>query len=203
MNRSILLLVSLSLGLTLAGCQRFTKTSSAVAGAGTGAVVGVATSSSVPIAAATGAGLGLAIHHFTDKRSQSASVLREANVQLIELGDEVTIVLPTDNLFYVGSARLKHEREPVLDALAEYLLTYGDTAKAIIGYTDNIRSRNDGRRLGYHQARRVTAYLWTQGVDWRSMHPSGLGKDNPIANNVTPYGNQQNRRIEIHFRKVS
>jgi len=43
----------------------------------------------------------------------------------------------------------------------------------------------------------VQAYLVSQGIDAGSVTATGFGKANPVADNGTAAGRQQNRRVEI------
>ncbi|MEN8161143.1 MAG: OmpA family protein, partial [Myxococcota bacterium] len=43
----------------------------------------------------------------------------------------------------------------------------------------------------------VKSYLGAQGVQSVRLQSRGFGPDRPIADNATPEGRQQNRRVEI------
>jgi outer membrane protein OmpA-like peptidoglycan-associated protein len=65
------------------------------------------------------------------------------------------------------------------------------------GYTDTVGSDEFNQKLSEQRAEAVRDFLITQGVDQQTITAKGFGKANPVADNSTAEGRQQNRRVEI------
>jgi outer membrane protein OmpA-like peptidoglycan-associated protein len=68
---------------------------------------------------------------------------------------------------------------------------------AVEGYTDNTGSLPFNQTLSEQRASSVRAYLVSQGLSPNAVSATGFGMSNPVADNGTPQGRQQNRRVEI------
>jgi outer membrane protein OmpA-like peptidoglycan-associated protein len=68
---------------------------------------------------------------------------------------------------------------------------------AIEGYTDITGSDEFNQTLSEKRAEAVRGYLIEQGLTQDSVTSQGFGKSNPVAENSTAAGRQQNRRVEI------
>jgi len=69
----------------------------------------------------------------------------------------------------------------------------------VAGYTDSsgVYAANQG--LSEVRAIRVREYLVSQGVNPDSITARGYGEAGPVADNRTPEGREQNRRVEIRI----
>lgn len=114
----------------------------------------------------------------------------------------VSLTLNGAILFDSGSAVLKEDALPVLDKIGMILKKYGKSIIEIEGHTDNVpintaqfKSNNE---LSSARALSVFEYLVeTAGLDPAMVKHSGRGEYVPIADNSTPEGRAQNRRVEI------
>lgn len=69
---------------------------------------------------------------------------------------------------------------------------------AINGYTSSEGEAEMNQKLSEDRANAVLFYLNEQGgIELARLAARGLGSDNPIADNATPEGREQNRRIEF------
>ena len=66
----------------------------------------------------------------------------------------------------------------------------------VTGYTDNTGNDSINIPLSQNRASAVANYLKGQGVTSR-IDTQGYGSQNPIADNSTAAGREQNRRVEI------
>lgn len=105
-------------------------------------------------------------------------------------------------LFDSGSVELKEEAEPLLNQLGIILQRFGQGTIEIEGHTDNVPmsgakySNND--ELSSGRALSVFYYLEKNTtLDVGQIKHSGRGEYQPIADNSTPEGRAQNRRVEI------
>lgn len=87
------------------------------------------------------------------------------------------------------------------DLLAELASAANQCPKfriAINGYTSSDGEAAMNQKLSEDRANAVLFYLSEQGgIELARLAARGLGSDNPIANNATPEGREQNRRIEF------
>jgi len=67
----------------------------------------------------------------------------------------------------------------------------------IEGYTDSTGSDALNQSLSERRAEAVRVALIDRGIDMRRIAARGFGKSNPVANNDTAAGRQQNRRVEV------
>ena len=71
---------------------------------------------------------------------------------------------------------------------------------AIFGHTDNTGSDAINNPLSVKRAKAVETYLKGQGVSATQIRTvDGQGSTNPVADNSTAAGRQQNRRVEIYM----
>jgi|GEM_PF-4596810 len=128
--------------------------------------------------------------------------LRKKGVQVIEIGENAIILLPTDKFFEVNCAAIREEAYPTLNCLVCLLNHYGCVPLYISGHTDNIASTCFNCALSDARAQSIQAYLWVRGIHFRRMCATGCANCVPIANQITVPGNAANRRIEIRIRKT-
>ena len=105
-------------------------------------------------------------------------------------------------LFDSGSAELKEEAKPLLDKIGQLLGRYAQSTIEIEGHTDNVPIHNsrfaDNNELSSFRALSVFNYFMeTTFLDPANLKHSGRGEYVPVADNNTPEGRAQNRRVEI------
>ncbi len=110
----------------------------------------------------------------------------------------VTELLELDTfVFQLGSSRVSPESQVFLDALgAEMAKCPEGTEFEIAGYTDNRGSAEGNLRLSQARAESVLSEL-QELVPEVVLTARGYGEEDPVADNDTPEGRAQNRRIEI------
>ncbi len=99
--------------------------------------------------------------------------------------------------FKTGKAVLTSGSMKLLDAMAELMNHYPNTKWTIDGYTDNVGKAESNLALSEKRAEAVADYLVKKGVSADNLYTNGYGQENPVADNNTPDGRQQNRRVEI------
>lgn len=104
--------------------------------------------------------------------------------------------------FKKSKAKLLPESRDLLDKVAQVLVDNPDILKVEIqGHTDSRGRERKNRRLSKKRAKAVLRYLRRKGVSRRRMTAKGYGSDNPIADNDTEEGREENRRVEIEIKK--
>jgi len=99
--------------------------------------------------------------------------------------------------FDFGKATIRKGSNKLLDEAVKVLTEYNDLHVLITGYTDDVGERQTNIDLSEARANSVKAYLVSKGTDAGRVETHGAGPDNPIADNKTDKGRQQNRRIEF------
>lgn len=121
--------------------------------------------------------------------------LKDMGVSITDKG--VTITLSNIH-FAPDSAEILDSEKQRLDLVAQKLKEYPGRDVIITGYTALAGTPAGRKKLSEERARVVAAYFIESGAKPREqivIH--GLGAENPIADNSTPEGMRQNRRVEI------
>ncbi|HSA94992.1 MAG TPA: OmpA family protein, partial [Acidobacteriota bacterium] len=99
--------------------------------------------------------------------------------------------------FDVNKYDLRDPSRTNLTKLAAILNKYPDTNILIEGHTDSTGSREINMPLSENRAKAVSAYLATLNVQSSRFTVHGYGPDQPIGDNSTVDGRQQNRRVDL------
>jgi chemotaxis protein MotB len=119
---------------------------------------------------------------------------------------ETVAVLPTDILFESGSADLTPEGVAALADVADRLRAdHPGREIRVEGYTDSkpigpsLQAQYPSNwELSAARASMVARHLqWTHNFDGARMEVVGLSQYHPLADNGTPEGRQQNRRVRV------
>jgi len=103
-------------------------------------------------------------------------------------------------LFATDSAALRPDLSRDVQAVAQSLLKYPNSTIQVIGHTDNTGTAAYNQDLSQRRAASVAGVLMGAGVPSSRIATIGRGEDQPIASNLTPQGQAQNRRVEIIIR---
>jgi len=169
-----------------------------ILGAFTGAVVSDKKGKGAVIGGALGALGGAAIGNALDQ--QAADLERDLNnddVTITNTGDRLIVTMPQDILFAVDSARVNSGLRGDLFTVADSLQSYPDTTVQVVGHTDNTGEAGYNQDLSERRANAVADVLMDGGVAFNRINTFGRGEDQPVASNLTPEGQAQNRRVEI------
>jgi OOP family OmpA-OmpF porin len=83
----------------------------------------------------------------------------------------------------------------------EVIEAYGGRPVRVEGHTDSVASESYNQGLSERRARSVADWLAENGVDGDRLTTRGWGETRPVAENDTPEGRQQNRRVELIIEK--
>lgn len=184
--------------------KRMSKTTKGgIIGAGTGAVVGGVigraagnTAAGAIIGAAVGGTTGALIGRHMDKQAEELRRDLE-NAKVERVGEGIKITFNSGILFATNSAELQSNAKTEISQLAATLKKYEDTNILVEGHTDNTGTRELNQGLSERRAQSVADYVAQSGVSRSRMTTKGYAFDQPIADNSTVSGRQQNRRVEI------
>ncbi len=186
------------------GGTGMTKTTKGgVIGAGGGAVLGGLignrmgnTAAGAIIGAAVGGASGAVIGRRMDKQAEELEKSME-NAKVERVGEGIRVNFDSGILFAVNSAELSGAAKKDIEKLAQTLKQYSGTNVIVEGHTDNTGSYELNQRLSERRAESVAAYARSLGVEGARLQAKGYSFDQPIADNTTVDGRQQNRRVEI------
>lgn len=200
--------------LTLVSCSTKQGTGAAI-GAGGGAVLGgilgniigkdsKATAIGAAIGGAVGSGAGALIGRHMDKVAQETAA-QVQNAKVEEVTDSnglkaVKVTFDSGILFATNKSDLNSTSKSELAKFSNVLKNNSTCYVDVYGHTDS--TGNDGINipLSNSRAQSVVNYLESCGVPASQFqNVTGKGSSEPIADNSTAAGRQQNRRVEIYL----
>ncbi|MEO6167648.1 MAG: OmpA family protein [Chitinophagales bacterium] len=103
--------------------------------------------------------------------------------------------------FVSGSAKLTSKAITSITPLVEYLNKYPDLKLEINGHTDDTGKDEANLELSEDRAATVKNLLIKKGISADRLTSQGFGETQPVADNATPAGKTENRRVEFKFRQ--
>ena len=117
---------------------------------------------------------------------------------IVSKEDEKAIVDLARAIYFVtGSAKFTDEAAIRMEQVSGILNKYKDITFTVEGHTDNTGSDKINNKLSQARADAVMNYLVEKGFPADKISAKGFGSANPIGDNKTRQGRQQNRRVEI------
>lgn len=115
-------------------------------------------------------------------------------------GCEITAIIRLPGVeFEHDSERLTPTSRQTLDDAAATLRKHEDIRVEVAGHTDSSGSDAYNRQLSERRARAVMEYLAEAGVERQRMNARGYGEAEPVADNASPEGRSENRRVELRI----
>ena len=109
----------------------------------------------------------------------------------------VGLIMPGNITFDTNKSAIKPNFYSTLNKVAQVLAEDNKSAILVTGYTDNTGNDSINIPLSQARAQAVASYIASQGVSTTRINAQGQGAANPIADNSTAAGREQNRRVEI------
>ena len=103
----------------------------------------------------------------------------------------------SDVHFATGKADITPDSETALNEVAATLKEHADWKIRIEGFTDNVGSRIENRKLSRDRADAVMNWLAAHGIDSGRLSSKGYGEARPVATNKTAEGRAKNRRVQL------
>lgn len=135
---------------------------------------------------------------------QAGSRLSDIESRIANLGDNYTPSQKESVRFAFNSAVLTKDAQAILDKFVETAtgLKNGYTVE-IQGFTDSTGNEPGNIMLSQRRADTVQRYLMSKGVPLYRISVLGLGQEDPVADNKTKTGRDQNRRVEVTLLKLT
>jgi outer membrane protein OmpA-like peptidoglycan-associated protein len=108
-------------------------------------------------------------------------------------GDTVAI------LFRFDKAELDDRGQTALLDVAKQLQDNPNLVVELEGFTDNAGDSAYNIQLSQRRSEAVRRFLVEKGIEMQRIHSIGLGDIRPTADNGTPKGREQNRRVMVKF----
>jgi len=135
--------------------------------------------------------------------TQATTRITALDAKVNSLNDNYTVAGDAQSVvFKLGSAVLSDEAKMTLDSIAGTVS--GQKAGWMLeiqGFTDSTGSENTNANLSQRRAENVLRYLVSKNVPLFRISIVGLGEANPVADNKTRQGREQNRRVEVRTLK--
>lgn len=132
-----------------------------------------------------------------EKRAAAALASLHEIAKVKEESRGVVVTLSGEVLFASG----KHELLPIarekLNEVAKALKDQGFKSLLVEGHTDSRGNAAKNEELSFRRAESVRSHLIGQGISPDKVRATGLGAGRPVADNATPEGRANNRRVEI------
>jgi outer membrane protein OmpA-like peptidoglycan-associated protein len=149
-----------------------------------------------------------------DRKADTANQgVQQANAQIKTLETRIASINVLDSYtagetqsvtFRVNSSVLSDEGKATLDSIASSVSGQPNGYMVEIqGFTDNTGAENYNDALSQRRAESVQRYLVSKNVPLYRISIVGLGEANPVADNSTRMGREQNRRVEVKVLRAS
>jgi outer membrane protein OmpA-like peptidoglycan-associated protein len=99
--------------------------------------------------------------------------------------------------FATGKADITPDSETALNEVAATLKEHAEWKIRVEGFTDNVGSRIENRKLSRDRADAVMSWLAAHGIDSGRLSSKGYGQARPVATNETAEGRAKNRRVQL------
>lgn len=115
----------------------------------------------------------------------------------------LVITLSGSVLFQSNKSALLPQAQAKLNEVADALLATKERRLIVEGHTDSQGSDSHNLTLSQQRAESVRSFLISRGYDAGLIEAKGIGESRPIADNSSPEGRANNRRVEIIIQKKS
>ncbi|MES2218106.1 MAG: hypothetical protein V4501_06820 [Pseudomonadota bacterium] len=178
-------------------------TKGALLGGATGAVAGVAFAGTAGLlpGLAGGAALGGFLGAYVDYHTTLRDQLENRGVKVMVIGDQVKLVMASDQVFFGMSHNIIYASYSTFDAIAKYINLYRTMLVSIDTYTNDSGDKRVNGLISEQQAVAIQKYLWPR-VNTRVLVAKGHGGCNLLTANNLNWVEGINYRIEITFEKL-
>jgi len=139
------------------------------------------------------------IDHEASTATVSEPIAKETPAPIQRASTQVAAPISAIVNFDEASANINPDQMQKLQAFYQSIKDLAGTIQ-INGYTDNMGLAQAGLVLSKQRAEAVAAYLNSLGSGAKiTFVVDGFGENEPVGDNSTAIGRQQNRRVELKF----
>lgn len=204
----IYILTTAVLAFGSSSCNSFKKLNKtqrgAIIGVGAGGALGavIGSKSKNPavyaiIGSAIGGVAGTFIGKYMDKQAEKLKKDLDVLADVERVGEGIKITMKSGVLFDFNSSKVNPQVNENLIKFSETLKQYPDTEILVAGHTDNVGTAEYNMKLSQQRADAVSSVLKANSVTRNRLTILGYGEKNPVADNVSDSGREQNRRVEF------
>ena len=132
-----------------------------------------------------------------DANAAAAEALRGRMANI----DQYNVRGVTNVYFDSGKWNISPEGQREICDLASQAQSMDNSLLLVVGYTDSDGDEDYNQVLSERRAGRVVNYLQQKcgWQPWRMLTPTGMSESDPAADNSTPEGKAQNRRVSVNI----
>ena len=134
------------------------------------------------------------------KQAKLIMRLQESGIQVILLGNNVRIIIPSRVFFEPGTTNIRQDRAEAMTTLYDFIARYPASPIEIVGHSDFLGTKAKQKRYSLQVARVVSGYLWANGLQESRFSIQGVGAESPVTDSVS---GSLNSRVEISFRDMT
>jgi outer membrane protein OmpA-like peptidoglycan-associated protein len=142
---------------------------------------------------------GFSRNNYLKSSEKIVKHVQNGDVQVINEGHRITLIIPTDKYFVFDTAKLNDLMHQQLADIAELIKCFKSSTIFVAGFTDDVGSDQYKKLLSQQRAQAIVAYLWSHGFSEKKVEAEGYGDKYAHANNQLVHGSALNRRIEIQW----
>lgn len=109
---------------------------------------------------------------------------------------DMPMVMSDSVLFRPGRFEIP-QGSPVIEFAVNLMRTHPNASLIVIGHTDSVGGEELNQRLSQSRADEIIKCMTDNGIDHARLTGIGMGGSEPVADNATPEGRSQNRRVEF------
>ena len=134
------------------------------------------------------------------REAAEAKVVQIEGIQAQQSDKGLILTLSGSVLFPSGKSELLPTAKERLSEVAK-ALKEDKRSILVVGHTDSQGSNEMNDRLSESRANAVRIYLIGEGIEDQRIRSEGMGEAQPVAENTSPEGRANNRRVEIVLEK--
>ncbi len=138
---------------------------------------------------------------YRDLQKRFKSLVDSGALEIAFRNGQMTLKLPSGVLFASGAAELSKAGKETIASVTEALMAFKDRRFLVAGHTDNVpiktKQFRDNWYLSTSRAVSVLEFMISSGFPADKLAAAGYADKDPVGDNATDDGKEQNRRIEI------
>ncbi len=132
----------------------------------------------------------------------STDIIRDFTIDPTAPDPSRGVVVRKPVAFASGSAVIRDEFKPILDACADVMVHNPRLVMTISGHTDSTGDTELNLALAEERAQAVVDYYTEKGIEPAKFDTVAAGESSPAADNSSRDGRQANRRADLEFQDV-
>lgn len=143
--------------------------------------------------------LGFTKKNYIKDRERYIDNLNDHQVQVVNEGNRITVLIPTDKYFVFDTSTLNQLQYGYLGDIVKLIQCFPESKIYVAGFTDDVGSDKHKKMLSQDRAQAVVAYLWAKGIPQARLNAEGYADKYPIGDNQLIHGSAYNRRVEVQL----